>query len=237
MNKTLLLLLPFVTSIALGESHHGELIFKDDFERSESQEEKDEPGNGWGTNSKSRAAGNKQVDLRDGAMYIYIHEAADHGVSVTQPIAFEDGTVSLRFMLENEKDSLGLNFADLGFKEVHAGHLFMVIVDTKSIQMKDLKSGQMRLDIRTARKAKQPLSAEQEKAVEGTTKRVPAKVAVAEWHDLSVQVEGDTMTVTLDGKEAGSFSSKGIAHPTKKMLRIAVNRDAVVDDVKIWRKK
>jgi hypothetical protein len=27
-------------------------------------------------------------------------------------------------MLEGEKDVLGLDFADLGFKEVHAGHLF-----------------------------------------------------------------------------------------------------------------
>jgi hypothetical protein len=42
----------------------GKLIFSDDFERNESQELKDEVGNGWGTNSKSRAGGNKQVDLK-----------------------------------------------------------------------------------------------------------------------------------------------------------------------------
>ena len=46
------------------------LIFSDDFERNESVESKEEVGNGWATNSKKRAAGNKQVDLRDGAMYI-----------------------------------------------------------------------------------------------------------------------------------------------------------------------
>ena len=119
----------------------GELIFEDDFERSESQEKKDEPGNGWGTNSRTRANGNKQVDLRDGAMYIYIHETADHGVSVTHPAEFQDGAVGMKFMLEDAKDSLGLNFADLKFKEVHAGHLFVA-------KNQHLESGTDRLENR-----------------------------------------------------------------------------------------
>ena len=76
------------------------LIFADDFERDESQEVNDEIGNGWGTNSKTRAKGNKQVDLKDGAMFIFVHEAADHAVSVTHPAGFRDGSVTLKFMLE-----------------------------------------------------------------------------------------------------------------------------------------
>jgi hypothetical protein len=36
--------------------------------------------------------------------------------------------------------------------------------------------------------------------------------------------------------EAGSFSSPGMAHPTKKMLRLSVPKNAVVDDVKIHRR-
>jgi hypothetical protein len=92
-------------TMAASADYKGELIFEDDFERSESQEQIDEPGNDWGTNSKKRAQGNKQVDLKDGAMYIYLHEKADHGVSVTHAAEFTDGAVSLRFMLEDEKDS------------------------------------------------------------------------------------------------------------------------------------
>jgi hypothetical protein len=49
-------------------------------------------------------------------MHVYIHELADHAVSVTHPAAFTDGSVSLRFMLEDAKDNLGLNFADLDDK-------------------------------------------------------------------------------------------------------------------------
>src|SRR5687768_11392578 len=95
--------------IALADNH-GELLFHDDFERSESQETTDEPGNGWGTNSKSRAKGNKQVDLRDGAMHISTHAEADHAASVTHPLEFTDGAVTLKFLLQDEQDSLGLNF-------------------------------------------------------------------------------------------------------------------------------
>ena len=225
------------SSLCLNADDRGELIFEDDFERSESQEEKDEPGKGWGTNSKSRANGNKQVDLRDGAMYIYIHETADHGVSVTHPAEFTDGAVGLRFMLEDRRDSLGLNFADLKFKEVHAGHLFAARIFPKHVLLQDLKTGNMDLEIRTARKSGTPLTPEQKKQLEGKDTKIPNELEIGKWYDLLVTVKGDTIAVAIDGKEVGSFSSEGIAHPTKRTLRLAVPRNAVVDDVKIWRKK
>lgn len=227
----------FALTPAFAGDDLGELIFQDDFERSESQELKDEPGNGWGTNSKGRAKGNKQVDLKDGAMRIFIHAEADHAVSVTQPAEFTDGAVSLRFMLEEAQDSLGLNFADLQFKEVHAGHLFAARISTKNVVFQDLKTGGMRLDIREARQAKTPLTEEQQQAIKGKEKTIPHAVEVGQWHDLLVKVEGDTLSVSIDGKLVGSHSSPGIAHPTKRLLRLAVPRNAVVDDVKIYRKK
>lgn len=212
----------------------GELIFEDDFERVESQEEKDEPGNGWGTNSRSRAKGNKQVDLREGAMYIFIHEEADHGVSVTQPMEFADGTVAMRFMLEHEKDVLGLNFADLKCKEVHAGHLFAAKVGTKEVTLQDLKTGNMDLEIRSARQAK-TLTEEQKEMLETKGKKFRNALETGKWYDLIVRVRGDVLSLEIDGDEIGNFQSEGIAHPTKRLLRLAVNRDAVVDDVRIWR--
>ena len=42
-------------------------------------------------------------------------------------------------------------------------------------------------------------------------------------------------TGSVDGKPVGSLSSPGIAHPTKRQLRLAVPRNAVVDDLRIWR--
>ncbi|MDF1812274.1 MAG: hypothetical protein P1V20_08670 [Verrucomicrobiales bacterium] len=221
--------------LSIQAQDYGELIFEDDFERNESQEDKDEIGKGWGTNSKSRAGGNKQVDLRDGAMYIYIHETADHGVSVTHPAEFTDGAVGMKFMLENPKDSLGLNFADLKYKPVHAGHLFVVKVSTKDVTIQDLKTGNMDLKIREARTSGK-LTSEQKEMLKGKQTKVKNALETGKWYDLIAIVDGDKMSVSIDGKEVASFSSEGIAHPTKRTLRLAVGKQAVVDDVKIWRK-
>ncbi len=209
------------------------LIFEDDFERSEAQETKDDPGNGWKTNSKNRASGNKQVDLRDGAMYIYRHAVADHGVSVVHAAEFRDGSVEVKFMLENEKDSLGLNFADPKCKQVHAGHLFKVTIGTKRTELSDFKTGRMDLEIRKAAKSK-TLTDAQKKLLDSKKKRFKRKLETGKWYSAVVTVKGEMLSLSIDGKEVGTFSSPGIAHPTKRLLRLAVNKKAVVDDLKIY---
>ncbi len=231
-----LLILLACTAPLFAADDRGTLLFQDDFNRNEAQETTDAPGNGWGTNSKSRAKGHKQVDLRDGALHIFIHAEADHAVSVTHAAEFADGAVALRFKLEDARDSLGLDFADLGRKDVHAGHLFAARVSPKQVLLQDLATGNMRLDIRETRQAKKPLSAEQKSALEGKEKKIPAQLALGTWHDLLVKISGDELSVSVDGTEVGKLKSPGIAHPTKRVLRLAVPRNAVVDDVKIWRK-
>lgn len=213
------------------------LLFQDDFERTESQEKIDEPGNGWKTNSKSRAKGNKQVDLRGGAMYVYTHPEADHGASVTHEAEFTNGKVKLRFMLEDKRDTLGLNFADLQCKEVHAGHLCAVRIGVKDVQLQDLKTGNMRLDIREAKQAKKELNAEQQAALKGKNQTTANPIEVGKWYEAEATIHGDELSVSIDGKQIAKMKSPGIAHPTKRMLRLAVQRNAVVDDVQIWRTK
>ncbi|QDV25485.1 nucleotidyl transferase family protein [Aureliella helgolandensis] len=212
------------------------LIFEDDFERAESQELRDEVGQGWGTNSKSRAAGNKQVDLKEGALHIYIHEAADHAVSVTHAAEFTNGTVELRFKLEHPQDSLGLNFADPNFKPVHAGHLCMAKIGTKYVELSDLKTGVMDLKTRELRLAKQvPASLEDE--LKTKKRRVANELELGKWYTLSVTISGETLGASIDGKEVASFASPGIAHPTKRMLRLSVPQRVVIDDLKIYSTK
>lgn len=211
----------------------GKLIFEDDFERNESQEAKDEVGNGWGTNSKSRANGHKQVDLKDGTMRIFIHETADHGVSVTHPMEFQNGRVEMRFMLEHKADVLGLNFADRDYKAVWAGHLFKVNVSVKHVEITDLKTGMMDLKTREIRKAGR-VTPELQAMLKTKTKKVANPLETGKWYSVAAEVVGDTMTVSIDGESVASFASEGIAHPTKRMLRLAINRNAVVDDVKIY---
>lgn len=61
------------------------------------------------------------------------------------------------------------------------------------------------------------------------------KLQTGKWYALSVVITGDNIRVSIDKKPVASFSSDGFAHPTKRMLRLAVRRNAVVDDLKIYR--
>jgi hypothetical protein len=73
--------------------------------------------------------------------------------------------------------------------------------------------------------------------LKGKTKTFQLDLKAEDWHTLRVTVQGDRMTALIDGKEAGSFTSEGIAHPTKRMITLAVNKAAQVDDVKVWKLK
>lgn len=226
----------FCLSLSLHAEDLGQLVFSDDFNRNESQETKDDPGNGWGTNSASRAKGNKQVDLVDGALRIFIHKEADHAVSVTHPFEFTDGAVKMRFKLEDAKDTLGLNFADLGLQTVHAGHLCMAIFSAKDVLLRDLKTGAMELSTYDQRKAG-TLPKEAAEALKLKERSFPTPIAPESWHTLVVTINGDTMTVSVDDQTIGSFASPGIAHVTKKVLRLSVPKNAVVDDIELYRRK
>ena len=69
------------------------------------------------------------------------------------------------------------------------------------------------------------------------TKAFKLDLKPTHWHTLHITVSGNTMTVKIDDQPAGAFSSEGIAHPTKRMITLAVNKSAQVDDVKVWRTK
>ncbi len=210
----------------------GKLLLKDDFERDEPDQKTEQVGNGWGTNSRTRAKGNKQVDLVDGAMHITRHAVADHGVSVHHDVDFRDAKIELRFKL-GAKDDLGINIADMKEKSVHAGHLCVAKIRLNKVQIVDLKTGSMDLEMRTRRLAGE-LTGEQKKLIAMKTKSFDVDLAADTWHRLEVTIAGDQMSVRIDDKLIGSFTSPGIGHPTKRRLRLAVNRSAWVDDVVIW---
>ncbi|CAN5675963.1 DUF1080 domain-containing protein [soil metagenome] len=214
----------------------GTLVFSDDFARSETQELKDEPGNGWKTSSSWSAKGNKEVDLVDGALYIYIHPEAIHAVDVGHDFAFTDGTATMRFKFHDAKDTLNLNFADLSYKEVHAGHICQTVFGTKSTALVDYKTGGMLLKYYDARKAG-TLAKEDAELIKTKQKSVPYDISINEWHTLAVTIIGDTMKASVDGKEIGSFSSPGIAHETKQVLRLLVSNKVTIDDVKYYKLK
>ena len=211
----------------------GKLIFEDKFDRNESQEAKEEIGNGWTTNSENRAGGHKQVYLKDGAMHIVMHADADHAAGVGHAAEFRDGEVELRFMLEDEKDVFGVDIADPQCKEVHSGHLFKVDVGTKQVVVDDKKTGVMNMKFYEARKAK-TLTPEQLAFIAAQKKTFPNTLETREWHSLLIKIAGENVSVSIDGKPVASVAAAGVAHPTKRMVRLSVGRQAWVDDVKVF---
>lgn len=214
-------------------ANEGEVILSDNFERTEQDPEKEQVGNGWGTNSRTRAQGVKQVDLIDGALSIKRADVADHGVSVTHQVAFQNATIQLRFRL-GPKDDLGINIADMKEKSVHAGHLCMARMTLKQLEIVDLKTGRMNLEMR-ARRLEGKLTADEKAAINRKSKYFPLDLSPNDWHTLKVSISGSKMSVWIDDELAGEFASDGIGHPTKSLLRLAVNKSAWVDDVQVMR--
>lgn len=225
-------ILTFVSSSSADDAL-GKLLFEDDFNRAEQDDSKEQIGKGWTTNSKSRANGNKQVDLVDGTVHLTMHETADHGVSFVHDAGFRNGTVALRLKLRKQ-DDFGINLADLSEKSVHAGHLCQVKFRGGKMQLMDLKTGQMRLDLRTKRKAGEKMSKEEQQLVTSKMQSFDSKLTPGQWHDVEMHIDGPRMLVKIDGEIAGEFESEGIAHPTKRKVRLAVGKQAWVDDVRIY---
>ena len=226
--KRLLFLLPVLAATFASAD---EVLLEDHFDRADADPAVEAPGNGWGTNSKTRAKGVKQVWIKDDAMYVKMADVADHAVSVTQDVKFKDAVIEMRFKL-GPKDDLGVDIADMSEKSVHAGHICAPRVRLNSLEISDLKTGRMNLELNEKAKAK-TLNEEEKKLLATKSKKFPLKLKADEWHDLKITIEGDTMTVSIDGKEAGSFASEGIGHPTKNRIRLGVGHEAWVDDVKI----
>ena len=181
--------------------------------------------------------GNKQVDLvatdgGGGAIHVVKHAEADHGVSIRHDVpAYRDGTLSLKFKLPPRGD-LGIDIADLKEKSVHAGHLLIVRVRPAKVELRDHKTGGMDLAVRDRRKAG-TLTAADRAMLKTRVTLVDRSTAPNQWHTLSFTTAGDVLSVSIDGEKVGELTSPGIGHPTKRTVRIAVNSEAWVDDLKL----
>ncbi len=168
-------------------------------------------------------------------MHVTKHAEADHGVAIFHNVEFQDGIVELKFKL-GDGDDLGVDFVDRELKTVHAGHLCIARVTNTAVTLTDSKTGGMNNEIRE-RREKGDKSPELAALLKTKTKSFKLDLKPNEWHTMNIQIVGDQMTVRIDDLEAVSFSSEGIAHPTKRMITLAVNKSADLDDVKVSKLK
>ena len=102
------------------------------------------------------------------------------------------------------------------------------------VEIEDLKTGKMDLKIREIRQSSKVVPREVTTLLNTKKRRINNKLQPDRWYDLQVDIHNDQVSVKLASKVLGSFQSEGFAHPTKRMLRLAVPRQAVVDDLKIY---
>ena len=210
----------------------GRLVFQDDFNRSESDDTQEELGPGWVTNSKKRAAGKKQADLKDGSLSMTMAKQADHGVSVRHDAPFDDGIIQVRFRMHDAK-GIGFNFNDPKCKVSHAGHICHVGVKPHVVDFRDGKTGVFDKKIREKRLAgasKQEVA----KLTKGKFSYHKMKLEKGKWYEITIVIQGEKMTAWIDGKRAGELKSLGIDHAVKQNIAFAVSGTSDVDDLRIW---
>ena len=223
-NLFAIFLLAFLSSLAASAAvppaKKGALIFSDDFERTDLGE--------WKEVIASFAVQNGTLrgwQTRD-----------DHGAVGRVHRPMKDVVVEFKFMLDG---STGFNavFDDKGHKGSHAGHICRVAFAPTQVRLGDDKEGVMRNDI-FAMRGDPARKAEMEKLLVGRRSAVNLAVAPKQWHTVTIEIIGDLLRVTMDGKPAGDLRSPGIAHETKGSLHFSVNGPGVLfDDVRIWEAK
>ena len=218
--KPLLFLALAVSSFA---ADFPRVIFSDDFSA-------EGFGKAWGHYKSSSV-------VKDGMLIGITAPTSDH--SAVDNIKFtgeKDLQVSVKFRFVSDKaKSFNVWFDDKNYKGSHAGHICQATISPTGVNLADAKTGGFDLSngLYDRKKANQ-LTDDEKKMLAGKQKRVPVKLALNEWHSLVVTTQGDTISVSIDGKDAGSFQSPGIAHDTKSLVSLTTNPvDVHYDDFSI----
>lgn len=201
----------------------GEVVFRDDFSRSEL-------GAAWKTNDAAKNALG-QSRIVEGALVTKMAPHSDHGATIQHAVEFTDAVITCRFRL---LDAGGFNLPinDSTEKSVHAGHICRVRVAPGRVQLQDDKTGQMNLEVQKLRA--DPATAKEAAArMVGTTANFEAPIEVGPWYALRVEIVGDEMLVQVDGKAVGYLKSPGFAHASKRSFgfTVAGTTGATFDDV------
>lgn len=207
--------------------------FADKFDRNESQEVKDDVGNGWSTNSEKETKGmSRQFDLKDGALHVFRYPGTKHSASMIRPTDFQDGSFEMKFKLDHEEDSFEVTVIDPQFAGSKNGMLFDFAVRPNELAFTEHKTGSSSTAAREATKAG-TLSPDQQAAFKSKNKTFPLKIETGKWHTVLATIKGETLNLSIDGQAAGTFTSPGVAHPQKGRIRLEFPGHATIDDVNI----
>lgn len=202
----------------------GELLFSDDFERSQL-------GDDWQPLIPT-------FTIADGALK-GTQTRDDHGAVGRVYRTMQNVVAEFKFQFAGSP-TFNVVFDDKNVRDYsHAGHVCRVAITPTAVRLGDDKEGVMRNDIFEMRKDPSR-KAEADTLIEGRNanfKTLPA-LESEKWHTLRIEIAGDEMRVSLNGEAVGFLKSPGISHPTKESLHFTVTGDSMLfDEVKIWAAK
>ena len=195
----------------------GDLIFSDDFERN--------------------SLGSWKViipgfTVSDGVL-VATQDREDHGSVGRVYLPMKNVIMSFRFKFAGSP-RFNVVFDDKNHKGSHAGHICRVAYAARQVRLGDDKEGIMRNDIFKMRRDPKR-KAEAEELLKGRGATAKVNLQQDRWYVSTIEIQGDQMRVTLNGKPLAVLKSPGLTHPTKESVHFTVSGKAThFDDVKIW---
>jgi len=220
-----LLAVSLVLLTQAGPAAPGKLLFEDDFARADLTPK-------W-------RVGKGFFEVKDGVVQVSENPADKHGAyAYVQPkFQFKDIVVEYSAKLEGSR-ACHLMVNDSAYKEAHAGHILRATLQPGKVDLADYKYGAMKNEYFD--KMKDPGTTDEEKKKlresikdKGAVFKVDADLA--QWHLIRVEIVGDEMILSIDGKPAGYLKSAGLDHATKNAIGFEVGgKSSSIKAMKIW---
>lgn len=178
----------------------------------------------------------KNAGVEDGVLYGR-QTTTEHGSVASAKLDLPDGNLICECRVQFERNvTVAFSFDDMRHPGSIAGHIARVTLEPQLVKLHDDKEGAMNRKLAALRKfADAAEKAKADEEIKQHTRLVPMKLETQTWHDFRVEIVGDRMRVTLDGKPIGILKSPGLAHDKKPDLKISVSgKQALIDDLRIW---
>ncbi len=203
----------------------GKLLMEDDFARAEVKP-KWKPGLGFWS-------------IKDGALAVEENPADHHGAYAyaVPGFGYKDIVADFSFKLDGSK-SCDLKMEDSNYKGSHAGHIIRASITPSQVVLGDSKYGSMEIGF-YAKYNDPKATPEEKKALAAGIKDKSATfknvLDVTQWHQARVEVLGDEVTLSIDGRLIGYLKSAGVDHPTKNLIGFTIlGKTTLIDNVKVW---
>lgn len=202
----------FCALAVVGQEAPGKLLFEDDFARPDLAPK-------W-------KIGKGSFQVKDGVVTVAENPDDKHGAYayVKPSFPFKDVVVEYSAKLEGSR-ACHLMVNDSAYKDAHAGHILRASLMPGKIDLADYKFGAMKNDVYEKLKDPAVPDAEKKKLRDGIKDKAAAfktDVDLSQWHAIRVDIVGDEMLVSLDGRPAGYLKSPGLDHATKNSIGFEV---------------